>query len=137
MQLLHLTAAVNIPSIQAQGLKPAAVPRDGFSPHWPHGCVWFTRELRELKVTWWDDPSLYACFVLVVLPASDKRLMSLERWLRDHLSPDHLDKAIATLNQFGSGWRSHYLYFGIVPPHRIKAVGKTVSTPPADEQEAA
>ena len=64
MQLLHFTAAQNIPSIQAQGLKPAAVPRDGFSPHWPHDCVWFT---RELKVTWWDDPSLYACFVLVVL----------------------------------------------------------------------
>ena len=64
MQLLHLTAAVNIPSIQAQGLKPAAVPRDGFIPDWPHGCVWFT---RELVVTWWDDPSLSACFVLVVL----------------------------------------------------------------------
>ena len=25
----------------------------------------------------------------------------------------------------------------VVPPHRIKAIGKMVSTPPADEQEAA
>ena len=137
MQLLHLTAAVNIPSIQAQGLKPAAVPRDGFKLEWPHGCVWFTRELRELKVTWWDDPSLYACFVLVVLPASDKRLMSLERWLRDHLSPDRFDEITAKLDQRGYDWRSHYLYFGIVPPHRIKAVGERVSTPPSGEQEAA
>jgi hypothetical protein len=64
MQLLHFTAAQNIPSIQAQGLKPVAVPRDGFIRGWPHGCVWFT---REPVVTWWDDPSLSACRVLVVL----------------------------------------------------------------------
>jgi hypothetical protein len=46
MQLLHFTAAQNIPSIQAQGPKPAAELRDGFSLDWPHDCVRFTRELK-------------------------------------------------------------------------------------------
>ena len=65
MQLIHFTAAENIPALQAEGLKPAAEPKHGrCSLWWPHDCVWFT---RELVVTWWDDPSLSACFVLVVL----------------------------------------------------------------------
>ena len=135
MQFLHLTAAKNIPAIQAEGLKPAAKPKHGrCSLWWPHDCVWFTREAR---VTWWGDPSLYARFVCVVLPSSDKRLMSLERWLRDHLG-NNFDECAANLDEdVGTSWHSHYVYFGIVPPHRIKVVGETVSTPPSGEQEAA
>jgi len=63
--------------------------------------------------------------------------MSLERWLRDHLG-NNFDECAANLDEdVGTSWHSHYVYFGIVPPHRIKVVGETVSTPPSGEQEAA
>ena len=67
-----------------------------------------------------------------MLPASDKRLVSLEHWMREHLDPDQLDMATAALEQIGPDWPSHYLYFGVVPPRRIKAIGRVQL--PASEQ---
>jgi hypothetical protein len=29
------------------------------------------------------------------------------------------------LDEMSSDWRLHYVYFGIVPPHRIKGIVKT------------
>jgi hypothetical protein len=93
--------------------------------HHPHGCVWFTRE--QVPSMWWGDQSLYARFVLVVLPASDRRLMSFERWMRENLDPDRLDVITDALDEIGTDWRVHYVYFGTVPPRRFRAIGKTVS----------
>jgi hypothetical protein len=123
MQLLHFTAAENVPSILAEGLKPAKTPRDGFMLEQPHGCVWFTRAL--VPTMWWRDLSLCARCVVVVLPTSDKRLMSFERWMRENLAPDRIDGIAATLDEVSSDWRLHHVYFGIVPPHRIKGIVKT------------
>jgi hypothetical protein len=130
MQLFHFTAAENIPAIQAEGLKPSDIPRDGIALDHPHGCVWFTRNPQP--VMWWCDPTLYSRCVVVVLPSSDKRLVSLERWQREHLSPDRLEEVTAMLDMVGTDWRAHYLYFGTVPPHRIKAVGNVIAISPAE-----
>jgi hypothetical protein len=123
MELLHFTAAENVSSILVEGLKPAETPRDGLMLEHPHGCVWFTR--AEVPTMWWGDPSMYARCIVVVLPASDKRLMSFERWMREHLSPDRLEVVTAAMDDTGFEWRWHYLYFGIVPPHRIRVIAKT------------
>src|SRR4051794_34113774 len=105
MQLFHFTAADNIDAITVEGLKPSDTSKDGFSLHWPHDCVWFTRNLQPKM--WWGDPDLFQRCVVVVLPASDKRLMSLEAWLRQHLSQDWLDEVMAKLDAINSDWQSH------------------------------
>jgi hypothetical protein len=123
MRLYHFTAPENVVPIQAEGLKPLLIPRDGVNPILPGGVVWFTRELAP--PTWWDanpKPGTFWFCVEVVLPANDTRLVSFDRWLRQN-HPDRPDFIDALDDRPGmSGWRSYYLYFGHVPPHRIKRV---------------
>jgi hypothetical protein len=120
MRLFHFTAAENVDAIKTEGLRPADIPRDGIDWYWPHGVVWFTRE--QQPVMWWGNADLFRRCVIVVLPASDKRLVSLGAWLRQHLPVERLDKIVANLDVMAPDWRSHYVYFGAVPSSRIKAI---------------
>jgi predicted secreted hydrolase len=102
-----------------KGSNRGLIPRDSFNPRYPSGAVWFTRELGPPG--WWPvELNTLWFYVEVVLPTSDSRLMSFERWLREN-HPGYDRDALELLPEFRqSHWRDHYLYFGHVPPRRIK-----------------
>jgi hypothetical protein len=124
VQLFHFTSIANADSIMAEGaIRPSDNPRDGLSLDWPHGCVWFSRIPFP---TWWVHPDMYRRCLVVVLPASDKRLMSVEQWMHQHLAPERIEEGTANLDEMDAktdgNWRSGWVYFGTVPANRIKGV---------------
>jgi hypothetical protein len=104
-------------------LKPSETPRDGISRYWPYGCVWFSRIPNP---SWWDAVERFQRCLEVILPASDKRLMSSERWVLNNFDRDDVERSITALDQKdelrGTDWRSGWVYFGSVPASRIKRV---------------
>jgi hypothetical protein len=127
MLLYHFTGLYELQNggtILAEGLKPADIPKGGFTPGMPHGCVWLTQE--PYPAGWWqsEDGSGPECRLTVWL-SHDKRLMTYRRWIFKNLPAYERDRLIHALDAELGGnmmWRVWWVYFGCIPLERIKAV---------------
>lgn len=76
-------------------------------------------------------------YVAVILPASDNRLMSFERWLRQKNPKDYVDHMEVFVPEFaGVNWRAQYIYSGHIEPRRIKGAYELHVAAAEEELEA-
>ena len=100
-------------TILAEGLKPSehSVP--------PHDCLWFTTEPDP--VWWWKGDHKSDIRITVAIPSTDHRLARYEPWLR-RKHPELINTVEGVAAQTGARWQEWYIYFGVVPLRRIRAV---------------
>jgi hypothetical protein len=56
--------------------------------------------------------------IRVIVPSTDPKLASWRKWGRKYCDP----KCFDVLNRSGSGWKTWYIYFGVIEPSRFTAV---------------
>jgi hypothetical protein len=122
MILYHFTSLYNLgnvgpDNIIAVGLKPSAIGWEGCE-HAPDS-VWLTIDPDLPSVG--HIASFSEVRVTVVIPSADKRLVRWEKWVRKHSS----DRIVEVANKTWIGWRSFWVYFGSVPPERIRVIEYT------------
>jgi hypothetical protein len=107
-------------SIGKEGLK-ANCSEEGFLLQRGKKVVWFTTEADP--VWWWVDGETSKFRATVEIPSTDKRLVRYDEWMKKNFAPKVIKAAHADPDlPPGVNWKSWYMYFGDVPPSKIRAV---------------
>ena len=129
MILYHFTSFYNLENvgpenILATGLKAFPLDFDGSDIVRQHKGVWLTSDPDYTKT---ETISSYSeARITVVIPSTDRRLVRWESWLRKHCSAERFEELAKVSEQtsaeIGVDWKDWYVYFGAVPPNRIRAI---------------
>jgi hypothetical protein len=138
MILYHFTSLLHMESIRQEGLTKGDVPTSRTEGR---NGVWFTssplsaghgvaQQSRDLSAD--EIAAMYASTglrvkgiigkcdvrITVVIPTTERALVSWKRWGRKHCEPGFFD----ALNSLGSAWETWFIYFGTIEPSRFQSV---------------
>lgn len=139
MILHHYTCHEHLPKILAEGLSKGDVPTSATDGK---NGVWFTTwnkpeghgvgrggVLTPVEISYYRTqgriisdgarfPNKEAIRITVMIPSSDRKLVTWTKWGRKHCEPRFFN----ALNRKGHNWRTWYIYFGVIPSARFKSI---------------